>query len=388
MEVITTHVNADFDCLGSMLAVRKLYPYAHMVFSGSQEKGVRRFLSKSDFSFTRLKDIDLDKITRLIIVDCQHAARIGCFSGIVGRANLDIHIYDHHPDSIGHIQAKQGVVRSSGSTASILATLLKEREMQLSPQEATAVLLGIYEDTGNLSYPGTCVEDFNSAAWLLGQGAQLSAVTDFLTRELNAEQVALLNDLLHSMKRLVVGGNDVCIATAAQDYYVSDIASLAQMIRDIESLETLFMVVGMGSHVHVIARSRGNGINVGDLLRSFGGGGHAYAGSATVKDQTVIQVEHRLESLLLATMHPSKAVSSIMTSPVKTITSDVTIAEARGFLTRYNVNAIPVMAGEKMVGVISRRIVEKALYHRLDDAPVTDYMHTEFVRLKPDSSIL
>jgi len=388
MDVITTHVNADFDCLGAMLAARKLYPGAQLVFSGSQEKGVRDFISKVDVSFSRLKDINLAEITRLIIVDCQHAARIGIFADIIDRGDLEIHIYDHHPDTVGHLQSSQGTIRACGSTSAIMATLLKDKGLQLTVQEATALLLGIYEDTGNLTYPGTSTEDFNAAAWLLQQGAQLSAVTDFLTRELNAEQVSLLNDLLHSMKRIVVGGVDVCIATAYRDYYVSDIAALAQMLRDMESLEALFMVVGMGSRVHLIGRSRGSEINVGELLRNFGGGGHPTAGSATVKDQTVIQVLHRLENLLLSAMHPGREISAIMSSPVKTIDAGSTIAEARGLLTRYNVNALPVMEGEKMVGVISRRIVEKALYHHLDDSPVTDYMHTEFVRLKTDTPII
>jgi len=388
MDVITTHVNADFDCLGSMLAARKLYPGATMVFSGSQEKGVRNFLSKSEFHFTRLKDVDLAAITRLIIVDCQHAARIGVFGGILDRADLEVHIYDHHPDAIGHVAAEQGAIRTAGSTSAILATLLQEKGLQLTPQEATAVLLGIYEDTGNLTFPGTSAEDFHAAVWLLGQGARLAAVTDFLTRELNAEQVSLLNDLLHSMKRVVVGGVDVCIASASLDYYLSDVATLAQMMRDMERMETLFLVVGMGGHVHLIGRSRGSGIDVGELLRNFGGGGHSSAGSATVKGQTVIQVLHRLEQLLLATMHPGRAISSIMSAPVKTITADSSIADARSLLTRYNLNAMPVLDGEEMIGVISRRIVEKALYHRLDKAAVTDYMHTEFIRLSPDSSIV
>ncbi len=388
MEVITTHVNADFDCLGSMIAVRKLYPDAQMVFSGSQEKGVRSFLSKSDFSFTRLKDINLPDVSRLIIVDCQHASRIGAFAGIIGRADLDVHIYDHHPDTVGHIESSQGVVRSCGSTSTLLVTILKEKGLYLTPREATAVFLGIYEDTGNLTYPGTTTEDYNAAAWLLELGAEISAVSDFLTKELNAEQVSLLNDLLHSMKRTVIGGIDVCIATANLDYYVSDVATLAQMIRDMESPDTLFIVAGMGNRVHLIGRSRKSGLDIGELVRCFGGGGHSSAGSATINDQTVIQVVNRLENLLLATMHSGREISSIMSSPVKTITLNSTIAEARSRLTRYNVNAIPVMDGETMIGVISRRIVDKALYHKLDDAPLTDYMHTEFVRFKPDTPII
>ncbi|NTW99916.1 MAG: CBS domain-containing protein, partial [Geobacteraceae bacterium] len=117
-------------------------------------------------------------------------------------------------------------------------------------------------------------------------------------------------------------------------------------------------------------------------------GGHPAAASATVKDQTVIQVQHRLENLLLSALHPGRAVAAIMSSPVKTMTADSTIGEARSLLTRYNVNALPVLDGEAMIGVISRRIVEKALYHRLDDAPVSNYMHTEFVRFTPETSII
>ena len=41
--VITTHVNADFDALASMLAAQKLYPEARVVFPGSQEKNLKNF---------------------------------------------------------------------------------------------------------------------------------------------------------------------------------------------------------------------------------------------------------------------------------------------------------------------------------------------------------
>jgi len=100
MDVITTHVNADFDCLGAMVAAGKLYPGALMVFSGSQEKSMRDFFLKSTsyvLNFTRLKDVDLNSVTRLIMVDCQHSARIGRFAEILKRPGIEVHVYDHHP---------------------------------------------------------------------------------------------------------------------------------------------------------------------------------------------------------------------------------------------------------------------------------------------------
>ena len=74
MEVITTHVNADFDGFASMVAAKRLYPEAELVFAGSQEKNVRTFLAQEFrhlYDFKKIKHIDLDKVTRLIVVDTR-----------------------------------------------------------------------------------------------------------------------------------------------------------------------------------------------------------------------------------------------------------------------------------------------------------------------------
>jgi len=47
MEIITSHTNADFDALASMVAAKKLYPDAKLVFPGSQEKSMRDFFLES-----------------------------------------------------------------------------------------------------------------------------------------------------------------------------------------------------------------------------------------------------------------------------------------------------------------------------------------------------
>ena len=64
MEVITTHINADFDSLASMLAAKKLYPNAVLVFPGSQERSLRDFFIHSTlyaFEVERIKNIDLKR---------------------------------------------------------------------------------------------------------------------------------------------------------------------------------------------------------------------------------------------------------------------------------------------------------------------------------------
>lgn len=390
MEIITTHVNADFDCVGSMVAAKKLYPEALMVFSGAQEKGVRDFFLKQAGhlpEFTRIKDVDFSNITRLIIVDCQHSSRIARFGEVAKAGGLEIHIFDHHPKTSGDLPATGGVIRPCGSSTTILVGILRKKGITVTPFEATLMMLGIHEDTGNLTYPSTTAEDYGAAAWLVERGASLNEVADSIGKELTAEQVSLLNDLLNSLKTTSLKGVDISIAQASVDRYVGDVAGLAHMIRDMENLQVLFLVVGMGDRVYVIARSRVPEVRVGEILKELGGGGHASAASATVRGLTLIQVLERLDAVLKQQVASRRVARDIMSFPVKTLPPDCTIEDAREQLVRYNVSAMPVLSGTTVRGIISRKIVEKALYHNLGQVPVSDYMHSEFLAATPETPI-
>ena len=391
MQIITTHINADFDCLGAMAAAARLYPDARICFPGSQEKGVRDFLSRHPAFMppvTRAKDVDLEMVTRLIVVDCQQASRIGRFAELVDRSAVELLVYDHHPSGSDSIRAAGGIVRPCGSTSTILAGLLKERGAVLTHEEATLMMLGIYEDTGRLTFPTTTVEDFAAAAWLLEQGASLNIVAESVTQELTGQQVELLNSLLKSLKTTVVDGLSVAVAYASSDVYIADLAGLAHMIRDMERPDVLFVVVAMEQRICLVARSRVPEVDVGEVMRQFGGGGHPAAASATVHSQSLKQVLSRLAELVRAALPGRVTAGDIMSSPVKTMPCGTTIAEARELLTRYNCNAMPVMEGEQVVGLISRKIVEKSLYHGLGELPVDDFMHTEFMRATPRTPLI
>ena len=60
-----------------MVAARKLYPGAALVFPGGAQETVRRFLAIYDVDLTRLMDLKLEEITRLILVDTQEPERLG-----------------------------------------------------------------------------------------------------------------------------------------------------------------------------------------------------------------------------------------------------------------------------------------------------------------------
>jgi tRNA nucleotidyltransferase (CCA-adding enzyme) len=157
MELISPHINADFDSLASMMAASKLYPQATLVFPGSQERNVRDFLQHTHFPllFEKLKKLDFSSVSRLILVDAKRASRIGPLRELLEKPGLEIYIYDHHPAHPKDIGGSLEVLREVGATTTIFVKLLQERGIPINPQEATLLSLGIYEETGFFTFTST-----------------------------------------------------------------------------------------------------------------------------------------------------------------------------------------------------------------------------------------
>jgi tRNA nucleotidyltransferase (CCA-adding enzyme) len=390
MDLITTHINADFDCLGSMIAARRLYPGAAMVFPGGQERTLREFFLKSAqyaFDFQKLKDIDLDQVDRLILVDVRQSSRIGPLDKLANRPGLTLHIYDHHPDSSADLRGEVEHVRAVGSTVTVLTLLFMERGLAPNADEATMMMLGLYEDTGSLTFATTTVDDYRAAAFLLEHGANLNVVASMLAQELTPDQIRLLNDLLANRNVLNVHGIDISITHASVDYFVGDIAALTHKLRDIENLDALIVVVRMESRVFLVARSRRPEVNAGELLSEFGGGGHASAAAASVRDLNLLQILEKLPVLLQRHVHPQWQVGHLMSTPVKSVTPRDTVASAHQLFNRFNINAAPVLDAGEVCGVITRQVADKAIYHGLGEQPVGEFMTGEFRAVSPETTV-
>ena len=390
MDVITTHINADFDTIASMLAAHKLYPDAVTVLPGSQEESVKGFLVQSAFytlPMRKPREIDLDKVRRLILVDIRNSTRIGIFAGLIGKPGVELHIYDHHPAEAADMKGDVEVLRDVGSTTTILVQILKERGIPITPDEATVMMLGIYEDTGSLSFPSTKVDDYLAAAHLLSCGARLALVSDILARDLTSDQVSLLYDLIQGSRSYTVHGVEVVIAEARREDYVGDLALLVHKLRDMEGVNVLFVACQMGDRVVLVARSRKPEVDAGAVMREFGGGGHPYAASATLKDATIFQVRERILRVLAEKIIPRRTAAELMVSPARTVSAESTVTDVHRTLSRSNINAVPVMRGAEVAGVITRQVVEKAIYHGLGEEPAGEYMNTEFETVTPEADI-
>ena len=389
MDVITAHLNADFDALASSVAAQKYYPDAVIVFPGALEKNVRDFLASSQIAveFGKLRDINIHDISRLILVDVSNPERIGVFSEVLAKEGLIVHIYDHHPLSEKGIKGHKEVIEGVGATTTIFTEMLQNDKIPLSPVEATLLMLGIYEETGSLIFPSTTVRDMTAAAFLLKKGANLRIVSSFFTRELGPEEIDLLNELIQSSKNYVVHDLTITVSKASRENYIGDIAFLAHKLREMEDVDAIFILVMMEDRVQVIARSHTPEIDVSEMLHEIGGGGHPQAASAVVRSMSLEETEQRLLSIIGDKIHPSKTAKDIMTSPVITIQWNKTVSAAEKTMTRYEVNVLPVLKNSSFYGIISREVVEKALFHGFGKSRVAEFCSTETRTVTPSTPI-
>ncbi|MBI5234937.1 MAG: CBS domain-containing protein [Deltaproteobacteria bacterium] len=381
MKIITSHTGADFDTVASMVAAKKLYPDAIAVFSGALEKRVSEVVGTLGlpyrFSFANEMEINAVDVDLLILVDVKQPGRIGSLSALLNRPVMEVHVYDHHPVSAGDIRGSVEHIRPYGSTTTVLTLLIKEKGMALTRREATIMMAGIYEDTGSLSFPSTTIEDFEAAAFLLSCGADLAEVSGFIKREMTSVEVSLLDGFLQSETLHSIGGISVTIADGYMERYAGDISILAHKMMEIDGLKNLFLVADAIDRVHIVARSRDPEVNAGAILGALGGGGHTFAASATLKDMTLIQAKDALLDALRRNIVPKAVASDICSSPAITVSPQTPVRDAVTIMLKYNINAAPVADSSGCLGVITRQIADKSVFHGLGAHPVSAYMTTE-----------
>ncbi|MGE4506879.1 MAG: CBS domain-containing protein, partial [Desulfovibrionaceae bacterium] len=334
-------------------------------------------------------EIDTDGVKLLVVCDTRQKSRLGHVDVLLEKPGMVIHAYDHHPDTDEDVQADQSVVEKWGSTTAILVDRMIRQGVTLNTQEATLLGLGIYEDTGSFTYNSTTEHDLAAGAWLRGQGMDLGVIADLTTRELSAEQISLLGELLDQATTHDIHGVEVVITRVSTESYVNDFAALVHKLMDMENIRVLFALGRMGDRIHVVARSSNPDVNVGQICSTLGGGGHPYAASATVKDKTMAEVNDDLFALLYSHINPQVVVDSIMSRPGMAVEDGETMDQAVEFMGRYGFKGVPVVASgtRRVVGLLDHAVADKAVAHKLGGMLVGEYMAREFQTVPPDTDL-
>jgi len=385
----------DFDALAAQFGITRLYPSVKIVLGQPLQGNVREFVSlyRSSLPIVQAKYIDLDKVTRIFVVDCQHIERLDdtLRKYLMSKTNLPpIVVFDHHeiaPEGLCSIADKSSVITRVGAATSLVVDELRKSKVKLSPFEATLLALGIYEDTGCLTFTGTTEVDARCIAYLLKHGVDLEQVNSYIRPKLNDEQVSLLEALVKASMVETFEGSKVVFSSAQTKPFIEGLANLTGKLLEVMSCDAAFCAVYMRDRIHLVGRSDSQSVDVRSVVRKFGGDGHRGAGSAVIKEDDVERVLTEVRNTLSERVPPELNAIDIMLSPVRTIRPTSSMEEASRLMIRYGQDGFVVVEDDEVVGVISRRDIDQAVHHKLGHAPVQGFMSRPVVSVKPDSPL-
>ncbi|BBO80328.1 hypothetical protein DSCO28_08940 [Desulfosarcina ovata subsp. sediminis] len=390
-QIITTHRNTDFDAFASLVAANLIYSEAVVAIPKNINPNVRAFISIHKDVFTHVDrwNIETGRVSRLIVVDTDDWSRLGPIAKLQEQPSLEVLLWDHH--SGGNIQASWKCQEPVGATITLLVRRLKELRKLITPIQATLFLAGLYEDTGNLSFPSTTAEDAYAAGWLLDRKADLSLINKFLRPAYGEKQKNVLFDMLKNTNRLKINGYSVSLSQITLHGHVGNLALVVRMFRDIVNVDAAFgLFVSQEkngkSKCMVIGRSDNEGLDVGTLMKSLGGGGHPGAGSAMLKGVNPEAAQQMIIDLIEGNQQSSVQISDLMSFPVFSVPSDTSMDEVAKILRQRGCTGLLVIDEEQLTGVISRRDFRKIRKEDQLQAPVKAFMSTKVISIEPGKS--
>lgn len=383
MQIVLTHEQADFDALASLLGAYLLDETAIPVLPRRMNRNVQAFLTLYgiDLPFVDPRDLPQEPVEALTLVDTQAMVSI---KGVGPKTSVSV--VDHHPLR-ENLPSHWSILRDeTGATTTLLVEILRERDGSLSTAQATLLLLGIYEDTGSLTYTRTTARDLRAAAFLLDQGASLQIASNFLNHPLSPAQQAIYDRLRNSAEYHTVYGHAIVIATGDAQDMDEELSTIAHKLRDLLDPDGLFVIMATRGGVQLIARSTSDQIDVAEIASAFGGGGHERAAAGLIRERVVADVRNELLELLPRLVRPAITVAQIMSREPQVLSPSTPVQEAAQKMRRFGYEGYPVVQDGKVVGLLTRRAVDRAISHKLSSI-ASSLMEAGNYTVHPDDSI-
>jgi len=388
MHVVTTHKGTDFDALASVVAVKILWPDVVAVLPSCLNPNVRAFLSlhKDLFGFCTPDEINLEHVNKLTVVDTNRWNRLDRLDSLKEIRPVEIAVFDHHSD-MGDIEPTWRYQEEMGANITLMLRHLKRHRKSITPIQAGLFLAGIYEDTGNLTFLSTKAEDVHAAGYLMENGADLHIISTFLSPTYGRKQKDVLFQMLQNAVRISVDGYTVSINRLKINGYVSNLAVVLQMYRQILNVDAAFGIFVMNNdRCLVIGRSSSDGINVAGIMKNMGGGGHPGAGSALLKFVDPADVETWIRVMIGESSQTSAKISDHMSHPVMTLQPEFTMEQAGKMLRENGYKGAPVVDNGNLIGMLSRRDFQKTRGKSHLHKSVKAFMSINVVTISPGES--
>jgi len=291
--LVTTHENPDGDALGSLLSAKlgldALGKDVVMYLSG--ETPLPREYAWMPLGNLR-RSLPDDAASRVLLaLDCANESRLGPDPEVLASAPLVVNVDHHHDNSrFGGINL---VVADASSTGEIVRDLLRQLDVELTPDMAEALYIALVTDTGRFQYTNTTPKALRLAAELVEAGADVHKVFQGVYESVQFAKLKLLARALERAQiyeggRLVISyllRGDFAEVGAAESYS----EGIIDYLRAVEGADMAALIRepprGDAPARRVSLRASADELDVSKIARASGdGGGHRQAAGFSSSD--------------------------------------------------------------------------------------------------------
>ncbi len=296
--LVLAHHRPDGDTLGSALALKiwldKIGKKAK-VFCKDLPAEVFAFMPQIGDFVRKVKENDFDLVLAVDLAGTEMAGygHRGCPFFSCGAFVVNI---DHHAsnDRFGDLNF---VDPNAASTTVIIYRLLKALNVSIDREMATALLTGIYTDTGCFMHSNTNDEAYEVAGDLLRLGGKASRIMEIF-RSRSVDSLRLWGKVLNNLE---LSDSGVLSALVRRSDYVESEGNLLSGVVDYLNMVpgvkfSLLLNEDRRGNVKVSMRTRDRNVDLAELAKSFGGGGHPKAAGFLVEGQSLENVRDRILS--------------------------------------------------------------------------------------------
>lgn len=294
---ISAHINPDGDALGSALSLRKsleLYGKKAEVIKISQVDDYLKFLPQLE----NYKDPSEKEYDLFIIVDCSEFDRIDKAIEICKRSNKVL-VIDHHEG--GSIKTDLNIIHSdSPASCELVYEIIKRLNLPIDKEIATLLYAGLVTDTNRFLYSNISELTFYTAADLYKIGADFEMIYKNLYQNKEISKLQFENHLLNKVEfkkpyALVGVSQKLCQEFGVQ---MGDSESVVNMLRDLKGIEVACLVKEYGENEYKISLRSKDYLDVSEIARNNGGGGHVRASGFTLNTDSMDKALNIMRKIL------------------------------------------------------------------------------------------
>ena len=306
--LILTHKNPDGDAIGSVLGLSEALlslPKNVKCFSKSEIPDVFKFLPGVSNIKNHISPKHYDLI---ILLDCAFFLRTGVDNiKEIASSHDNLLVIDHHPKGKVEHDCVPIINHEASSTAILIYTLLKEMGIKITKSISDCLLTGIFTDTGGFQHSNTDPQSLETAAELMRKGSRIDKIAKNIFNGKNVPAIKLWGKALGriqtdkktGMAVSYISKNDIEECGAKKE----DASGLVGIINTVSDTKfSLLLTETEGKKIRGSLRSEDyKGIDVSEIARSLGGGGHRLASGFEMDGEDIENSAERIREMILRT---------------------------------------------------------------------------------------